>query len=265
MKPPEQKVTKQAAVIFALALAGCGVRQVPTAPAAAPAVAPRTSGAQITSLKTRQVYTITHVPDTDAAFERLEQPEAAPAGTDNFTGTDRKAAKISLSKAKPQTFATLGPLLDSGLFIPDATMLSRNPPIPKGAASNRVNEEQHNVTVTALLYASAKESDNDFHCIIGTPMGQAVRFLNVEVSGLPASGAALAPLKSVRDTFKAFFGANLPDPLLGYSIFNPPIPIQITGSIFFDIDHPAGTIGPPGMHPTTAWEVHPLSKLVFEP
>ncbi len=124
-------------------------------------------------------------------------------------------------------------------------------------------EERHNVVVTAFLYASAKESDNDFHCIIGTAPSQPRRFLNVEVSGLPLNGPFRAQLKTVRDKFKGFFGHDLPTH--EYSKFDPPIPVRIAGSLFFDIDHPAGAVGPTRLKPTTAWEIHPVTDIEFEP
>jgi hypothetical protein len=120
------------------------------------------------------------------------------------------------------------------------------------------------VVITGFLYASTKESDNDFHCIIGTAPGKPPQFVNVEVSGLPVSGPARVPLKAVRDAFIEFFGDDLPGSS-GYTKFKTPIKVQITGSIFFDIDHKAGVVGPVGFRPKTAWEIHPVSEIVFEP
>jgi hypothetical protein len=38
----------------------------------------------------------------------------------------------------------------------------------------------------------------------------------------------------------------------------------VTGSLFFDVDHPAGAVGPQGHRPQTAWEIHPISSIAFE-
>ena len=47
-----------------------------------------------------------------------------------------------------------------------------------------------------------------------------------------------------------------------------PIPVQIEGSLFFDITHATGQKPGPAtlrQYAPTIWEVHPLSKIVFEP
>jgi hypothetical protein len=49
-----------------------------------------------------------------------------------------------------------------------------------------------------------------------------------------------------------------------YRKYNHPIPVIVEGSLFFDIDHVAGVVGPQGMRPTTAWEIHPITKLVLQ-
>ena len=148
---------------------------------------------------------------------------------------------------------------------PDAEMRAMH--ISKEADSARLPEEQTVVVVKAFLYAASKESDNDFHCIVGTEPGSNVRFMNVEVSGLPAGNARFfSVLKKARDEFKLFFtsgGEALPTG--GYEKYDPPIPIQLTGSVFFDVDHVPPAVGPPGMKPLTAWEIHPVSDIQFEP
>ena len=49
----------------------------------------------------------------------------------------------------------------------DQFMRSYNPPITEDADSDRVQEEKRNVSVTAFLYATKKEADNDYHMILG--------------------------------------------------------------------------------------------------
>ena len=51
----------------------------------------------------------------------------------------------------------------------------------------------------------------------------------------------------------------------GYDKYDPPIPVQIVGSLFFDVDHQPGEVGPVGMKPKTSWEIHPVSDIQFEP
>jgi hypothetical protein len=54
----------------------------------------------------------------------------------------------------------------------------------------------------------------------------------------------------------------------GYLRFEDPVPVLVTGSLFYDIDHKPGVVGsftPPRRVPATAWEVHPIIEIVFEP
>jgi hypothetical protein len=62
-------------------------------------------------------------------------------------------------------------------------------------------------------------------------------------------------LLSVPTKFLAHF--NNHQPSHGYKKFDPPIAVDLTGSVFFDVDHPAGAIGPAGLKPSSAWEIHP--------
>lgn len=91
--------------------------------------------------------------------------------------------------------------------------------------------------------------------------------MNVEVSGLPAANSPfLTMLSAARNEFKAFFTANGNAlPMSGYDKYDPPIPIKVTGSLFFDVDHVPPAVGPTGMKPLTAWEIHPVSDIQFEP
>lgn len=250
--------------LIGLALSGC-THQPVTARSGINAPTPG-SARTFTSKKSNTTYAYLIIPHTEERFEKFEVPTpglAAPSA-DNFRGTDREAAKTSLANGSPEAFQDVAALLHSPLFVADSKMIHHNPPISKDATSDRIAEEQHNVVITGFLYASTKESDNDFHCIIGMDPQQPQQFLNVEVSGLPVSGPFRAPLKTVRDAFQEFFGDNLPT-AGGYSKFDPPIKVRLAGSIFFDVDHKAGVIGPAGLRPRTAWEIHPVSEIVFEP
>ena len=249
--------------LLGVALVGCRHQTVATATAVP---APAGTAKHFTSKKSNTTYAYVVVPQTDEKFEKFAVPTpglAAPS-PDNFRGTDRKAAKTSLASGSPEEFQDVAALLGSSLFVADGKMLEHKPPIPKDETSDRVAEERHNVVITGFLYASTKESDNDFHCIVGMDPQEPQQFLNVEVSGLPVSGPFRATLKTVREAFQDFFADDLPKGG-GYTKFNPPIKVRITGSIFFDIDHKAGVIGPTGFRPKTAWEIHPVSEIVFEP
>jgi hypothetical protein len=62
--------------------------------------------------------------------------------------------------------------------------------------------------------------------------------------------------------FLAYF--NQHPPSRGYKKFAPPIAVILEGSVFFDVDHPAGAVGPAGLKPSSAWEIHPLTDIIFE-
>ena len=90
--------------------------------------------------------------------------------------------------------------------------------------------------------------------------------MNVEVSALPPSSSQFfAPIRAARNQFKAFFTTNGNSlPVTGYDKYDPPIAVTITGSLFFDVDHVPPAVGPTGMKPKTAWEIHPVSDFQFE-
>ena len=105
-----------------------------------------------------------------------------------------------------------------------------------------------------------RESDNDYHMIIGDQ--SASQFFNIEISGLPPSSSpASSQLKAARKAVDQYFGKPVCNS--GYHVFSPGIKIQVTGSTFFDIDHPAGAVGPNGFKPKTAWEIHPVTSITF--
>jgi len=89
--------------------------------------------------------------------------------------------------------------------------------------------------------------------------------MTMEVSGLPPKGDAtldFTDLNAARSAFKKFFGPKLPGGT--YDFYDPPIPIKIEGSLFFDITHATGSR--PGPHSLKSrmpviWEVHPLTSI----
>jgi hypothetical protein len=189
--------------------------------------------------------------------------EAAPVG-DNFSGTARKAAKLSLANAPLKTFGDLKTLINSLPAHEDMVALK----IKTTATSDRVAQEKRNVRGKVFLYAASREDDNDFHLILGrNPDSSPEVYMTMELSGLPpASKPAFAKLKAARDAFKAFFGGDLPG--LSYDFYDPPIPVRIEGSLFWDASHAKGTRpGPKSLKSRmpVVWEVHPISKITFNP
>jgi hypothetical protein len=215
---------------------------------------------------------ITNVREADEQLQQLPKRVVAEAiaadrrlsDGDLFVGKDRKAAKLSISGAQPENFASLSNLF--GTLASDDD-IAQDPNISEDPSSLRVGREDRNVIVNARLYASSKESDNDFHCIIGgvTPDGD-VQYINAEISGLPDSQQpSFAQLSSARQQFKDYFGQDLPGHR--YSVWPDGIPVRVSGSLFFDLHHyrQGDQAGTGGYKAPTYWEIHPITNIEFEP
>lgn len=195
--------------------------------------------------------------------DTYESPGVAAAPpSDNFAGTDRKTAKLSIGQNPTEQFLDVRTLIAS--LVPDDAMINHVPPIGTSSTSKRVTEEQRNVRLLGFLYAASREHDNDFHLIVGRdPAMLPEMYMTMEVSGLPgARSASFTRLKSARDAFVSFFGAHVPQ--LAYDFYHPPIPVVIEGSLFFDITHAVGQHpGPPSLKSRmpTIWEVHPVTAI----
>ena len=220
-------------------------------------------------------FTIIHTKEVDAYEEGALGPGIAapgalapkPAG-DNFGGTARKAAKLSLSTAKTENFKDVRDLIKS--LPAESKMKAHKPPIGTGATSKRVKEEERNVHVTAFMYAASREDDNDYHLIIGrSPTAAPELYMTMELSGLPPSDSpSFDKLKKARAAFKKFFkdiGAKPPG--MTYDFYHPPIPVKIDGSLFFDMSHAKGSRpGPPSLKSRmpVIWEVHPIAEMTLK-
>jgi hypothetical protein len=182
---------------------------------------------------------------------------------DQFAGEDRRDSKTSMSTGVVETYPSISALRSA--LPAEKHMLELG--ITRAPGSKRTPEEDHNVTVVGSIYAIRKESDNDFHLIVGdNDCNGGGCLITVELSGLPsdAGNPSLSTLAAVRSKFLAFFGENPPGTSRGYDKFDPAIPVSLTGSLFFDVDHRAGIVGPAGLKPNSAWEIHPLTAIEFE-
>jgi hypothetical protein len=218
--------------------------------AAAPGAAPKF---RILRTNILDPYETKHSPKVIAAAAVA----LAAVASDNFAGKDRKAAKLSIAPGPVKEFDDLGDLLDS--LPKDADMKKLK--IPKGPTSNRVQQEKKNVGVDAWLYAASREGDNDFHIILGRdPDDTPRRFMNAEVSGLPTDDPPRTKLQGVRTSFSNIVDDNTPG--LGYDFYDPPIPVSVEGSLFWDATHATGSKpGPSKTKPKTIWEIHPITKI----
>jgi hypothetical protein len=242
-------------------------------PAQAPGLPAKDSISAVTKVSSK--LTIFHTDEMDAYEKGAMGPgiaapvlPSAPVG-DDYTGKARKAAKLSISAAKIEKFKDVTALIKS--LTADAKMIAHKPKITTAETSKRVKEEDRNIHVTAFLYAASREADNDFHLIIGRdPKATPETYMTMELSGLPPkSSLSFATLKATRDAFKEFFkkktGGKLPG--LTYDFYQPPIAVQIDGSLFFDITHAKPPHpGPPSLKNKmpTIWEVHPITKIVLK-
>lgn len=191
---------------------------------------------------------------------------AARATGDSFKGTSRRASKLSIPNAPVEIFADLKELIET--LPSDNAMKNHRPRIKNDKNSKRVAEEKRNVRLRVWLYAASREDDNDFHLILGrAPGATPKKFMTMELSGLPRSDSQhFARLKAARDAYKEFFGNNMPGGT--YQFYDPPIPVEIEGALFFDISHASGSKpGPKKLRPDipTVWELHPITSIVFEP
>ena len=198
---------------------------------------------------------------TPSVAALMKAMKKKPKG-DQFAGTSRKAAKISIASAPVKSFADLKNLI--GSLVADDKMVAHKPPIKKTASSGRVKEENRNVKVKAFLYAASREDDNDFHLIIGRAVTKTPElYMTVEVSGLPPKDSpALTQLTTARTAFKSFFGNDAPG--FTYDFYDPPIPVTLSGSLFFDMSHATGQRpGPQSLKSRmpTIWEIHPVTDI----
>jgi len=190
--------------------------------------------------------------------ELAAETDALDCDNDNFDGTDRKAAKISVANARFDSYTTLTEFLSSLNNVDDEYMMAHSQ-ISRSENNNRVREEKRNVTIEkAYLFAIKREGDNDFHLIIGNNHGT---FFNIECSGLPSRNSpSFKSLARMRNSLKDQFGELCNS---RYTVFNRGIPVSVSGSLFYDIDHKPGRVGPEGYRPKTAWEIHPITSLEF--
>lgn len=186
---------------------------------------------------------------------------------DTFRGEDRRIAKTSIYGGSRKKVAdTVSELYSEGFLPTDDYMRNElSPPLTKDVFCDRVDEENYSIVVKKAFICAIKiEEDNDFHIILCDK--QKKHFFTAELSGIPRGGSSKELLEKVRDDFKGYFGDELPSGGK-YAIWtNDTIELLIEGSLFYDVDHAPGQIGPrkEGYIPKTAWEIHPITKLVFK-
>lgn len=178
-----------------------------------------------------------------------------------FGGEYREAAKTSFADAPVESLASL-----DAVFNPlpsDAGMEKDFPKLkPAGGvnAAPRIALEKRNVKVRAWIYWVVPEDDHDFHVILGsTPeWTTATVFMNSEVSGVPAANPTKSPFPQRRKDLRAIRASH---PNVD-GLFNPPVPVFVTGSLLWDGEHTGRKrVGTDGLKSTKAWEIHPIKEL----
>jgi hypothetical protein len=248
--------------------APCGAApMMGSAPSEATAVAQH---AKLLMIRGRQHQIVALTDSGENDFDEVEHSGGGVAssdlgisGDDIFKGTARRVAKTIIYSGAAKPFHSVAEIFANQLQSNDEMKDLR---IGKGPSVGRVTQEQFNVKVEAFIYAFRKESDNDYHVILGDAPGTPNPwYLNAEVSGIPSGGsdANRQQLQTVRKLFKDTFEVGSTGPV-SYHRVNPPVPVTVTGSLFWDPEHePPNTVGPGFAKPGSAWEIHPISNLVF--
>ena len=198
----------------------------------------------------------------DSSEAALAPPAANnKCDSENFDGVYRSECKITSSNATIRNYNKLSTFISS--LRPDAEMANYQPAINRNTL--RVAEEDRNVKIkTAYLYCYARQTDEDFHLIIGTTDNPSTaKYFNVEISGLPATDAVdFAALEAARNAFLAKADKKLCGS--GYYFFDAPLKVELRGSLFFDREHYNEAIGPASARPKTAWEIHPVTYFKYK-
>ena len=88
--------------------------------------------------------------------------------------------------------------------------------------------------------------------------------MTVEISGLPQGGPYRERLEEARNSFESHMESVEAFEVEGTSYeFYENIPVWVEGSLFFDVHHPPGSVGPTGFRSSTVWEIHPVTAVEF--
>jgi len=177
-----------------------------------------------------------------------------------FAGQSRAKPKTSIVTGNMNVYNTLVQFINT--LPADVDMEVVIDALDKPWKDRAIQEEKNVTLKNVFLKAYNREKDNDYHLIL-CDVDQTI-FFNAEVSALPGgSASSFQRLKNVRSNFETFPGEKKCGG--SYVKFETPIKIlKLKGSIFFDTDHAAGTVGPNGFRPKTAWEIHPVTFIQFE-
>ncbi len=132
--------------------------------------------------------------------------------------------------------------------------------VKRGNVTPRVALEKRSVKVPAWIYWVSPESDHDFHVILGSTaqLTSTTIFMNSEISGLPAASPSRSPFPQMRRDIRKILANHKNE----NGLFVKPVAVRVSGSLLWDGEHPApNNVGPEGLRPTKAWEIHPIKLL----
>jgi hypothetical protein len=214
----------------------------------------------VTALPTIPSPTLTATPQEEREQSSLGpgEPDGAEDESvpDEFRGMYRGAARSSISQSDFERFDGIDSLLKT--LHSDETMRAR---ISK--YTPRTQEEDRNVILSCYLHAVKKQISGDYSIVIGDAPGRTPwRTMMCRLSSIPTrENPTMLFLKNVRTNLeKGLFGqVNLE--AKAYRHFDPPVPIAITGSLYYNGLHEPGTMGPRSLKSETAWEIGPIISL----
>jgi hypothetical protein len=269
---------KTALLGLSIIVCGCATSNRPTPPTVGQKIEPAVRSvaigdvagqvrSQVSGKEYRFFFTEDAGAQTASREFRLAQRDAALSiaeiradDSNVFKGHARAEAKTTLAHARIEKFKTLADLVAA---IPtDDFMLNYEPPIDRDTP--RVAEESRNVAVCAWIVATKREDDNDYHVMLSDASGEVI--FNAEMSGIPATGNKTnrRKLLAARVSFETFVSED-GRKTGNYTGWGDPVPVYIEGSLFYDTEHRPGAVGPSWARPKSSWEIHPISKILFEP
>jgi hypothetical protein len=198
------------------------------------------------------------------------QVGAAPIGATSseiFKGKFRPEAKTSYARVRKEKTTDVESLLNA--LPTDSAMTQQHRELVAKDSNHqnhvpRIAEEKRNVTVNAWVYWVSRQSDDDYHLILGdtSELSSKTVFMNAEISGLPPDKPTRQPFVRLRDDLKNVL-ATTPNK---NGAFDNPLPVRITGSLLWDGEHRnphnVGPKKPVDLRPKKAWEIHPIRAFV---
>ncbi len=197
--------------------------------------------------------------DPNLTQSQKERIKANACKNFRFAGLSRGKVKTAITSNHGRTYTSLPKFMNT--LFPDEDMKVVVRALSKPYAVRAIQEDKTVTVKNVFLLAYARERDNDYHLILTDSEGTV--FFNAELSGLPGNSAkSYQKLKAARLAFESFPGGVSCGQ---YTFLETPLKIlSIKGSLLFDVDHPAGQVGPLGSRPLTAWEIHPVTEIRFE-